>query len=64
MSDKEPVVAAMPYELYRAQRANEARIEAAAANMDETQPGGLYREGDRMVDANGKPVETKAEKKS
>lgn len=56
MSDAQNV-GAVPYEAYRAQRANEARIEAAALQMDVAPPGGLYREGDRWVDANGNTVE-------
>ena len=56
MSDAQNV-GAVPYEIYRAQRANEARIEAASLQMDVAPPGGIYREGDRWVDANGKTVE-------
>lgn len=57
MSDAQ-AIGAVPYEVYRAQRANEARMEAVALKMDEAPPGGRYREGDRWVDANGMPLKS------
>lgn len=55
MSDAQNV-GAVPYEIYRALRANEARLEAATLGMDVAPPGGRYFENGRWVDANGNPV--------
>lgn len=55
-SGAQPLMPTMPYEVYRSQRAVEARMEAVEMKMDETEPGGRYLIGDQMVDAAGKPV--------
>lgn len=46
-------IGAVPYEEYRAQRANEARIQAAKMGMDRTVPGGCYLVDGVWRDANG-----------
>lgn len=47
----------VPYEVYRAQQAQKAAVEAAEKPLDVTVPGGKYTSADGTeVDANGQPL--------
>ena len=64
MSDRAGAPAVVPYEVYRARRATEARMEAVELEMDETVPGGRYLVGDQVVNANGEPIKETKETKA
>ncbi len=61
MSDTQNVpIAAIPYEIYRAQDAMKAYAEAAELKMDVAPEGGVYiNELGVKVDANGQPIKEK-----
>lgn len=61
MSEKQPVVTMVPFEVQRAEQFARARDEALANRRDETVPGGRYAAADgSFVDANGEPVKAEA----
>ncbi len=62
MSDTRNVpIAAIPYEIYRAQDAMKAYADAAELKMDMAPEGGVYiNETGQRVDANGQPIAAKS----
>lgn len=56
-----PVRAMSPDEIRQAQAADQQRINAEVAerNATEVEPGGRYKVGDDLVDADGKPIKDK-----